>query len=127
MFHSLHALGSGANAEAYRYLVLALYAGGHYDAALHAFEPHFPWRSDLLAYRAACYEQRGDPIRVLPFPGKPFHRTINVVSLKNEGQLLAEQIRGASIDALKQYFMPPLRKLMPEIARQTTLHGAVKG
>jgi tetratricopeptide (TPR) repeat protein len=27
-----------ANAEAYRYLGLALYAGGHYDAALHAFE-----------------------------------------------------------------------------------------
>jgi DNA-binding transcriptional LysR family regulator len=71
--------------------------------------------------------QRGDPIRVLPFPGKPFHRTINVVSLKNEGQLLAQQIRGASIDALKQYFMPPLRKIMPEIARQTTLHGAAKG
>ena len=27
-----------ANAEAYRYLGLALYADGHYDAALHAFE-----------------------------------------------------------------------------------------
>ena len=27
-----------ANAEAYRYLGLALYANGHYDAALHAFE-----------------------------------------------------------------------------------------
>ena len=27
-----------ANAEAYRYLGLALYAEGHYDAALHAFE-----------------------------------------------------------------------------------------
>jgi tetratricopeptide (TPR) repeat protein len=27
-----------ANAEAYRYLGLALYAGGHYDAALHAFD-----------------------------------------------------------------------------------------
>ncbi len=70
--------------------------------------------------------QRGDPIRVLPFPGKPFYRTINVVSLKNEGQSLAQQIRGASIDALKQYFMPPLRKLMPGIAKLTTLHGAAK-
>ena len=27
-----------SNAEAYRYLGLALYSGGHYDAALHAFE-----------------------------------------------------------------------------------------
>ena len=27
-----------ANAEAYRYLGLALYSGGHYDAALHAFD-----------------------------------------------------------------------------------------
>src|SRR5208337_665585 len=27
-----------ANAEAYRYLGLALYADGHYDAALHAFD-----------------------------------------------------------------------------------------
>jgi len=70
--------------------------------------------------------QRGEPIRAVPFPGKPFYRTINVVSLKNEGQLLAQQIRGASIDALKQYFMPPLRKLMPEIAGLTTLHGAAK-
>jgi DNA-binding transcriptional LysR family regulator len=70
--------------------------------------------------------QRGDPIGALPFPGKPFHRTINVVSLKSEGLPLAQQIRSASIDALKQYFMPPLRKLMPEIAKQTTLHGATK-
>jgi DNA-binding transcriptional LysR family regulator len=71
--------------------------------------------------------QRGEPIRAVPFPGKPFYRTINVVSLKSEGQLLAQQIRGASIDALKQYFMPPLRKLMPEVAGLTTLHGAAKG
>jgi DNA-binding transcriptional LysR family regulator len=70
--------------------------------------------------------QRGDPIRALPFPGKPFHRTINVVSLKNEGLILAQQIHGASIDALRQHFMPPLRKLLPEIAKQTTLHGATK-
>ena len=27
-----------ANAEAYRYLGLALYANGHYDAAVHAFD-----------------------------------------------------------------------------------------
>jgi DNA-binding transcriptional LysR family regulator len=70
--------------------------------------------------------QRGEPIRAVPFPGKPFYRTINVVSLKSEGQSLARQIRDASIDALKEYFMPPLRKLMPEVARLTTLHSIAK-
>jgi DNA-binding transcriptional LysR family regulator len=66
--------------------------------------------------------QRGDPVRALPFPGKPFHRTINVVSLKNEGLPLAQQIRDASIDALKQHFMQPLRKLMPEVVKLAKLH-----
>jgi DNA-binding transcriptional LysR family regulator len=70
--------------------------------------------------------QRGDPIRALPFPGKPFQRTINVVSLKNESRPLAQRIRSASIDALKKHFMPSLRELMPKIARLTTLHSAAK-
>jgi hypothetical protein len=70
--------------------------------------------------------QRGEPIRAVLFPGKPFYRTINVVSLKNEGQLLAQQIRDASIDALKRYFMPSLRKLVPEIAALTILNGVAK-
>jgi DNA-binding transcriptional LysR family regulator len=67
--------------------------------------------------------ERGEPIRALPFPGKPFHRTINIVSLKNDGVSLAQQIRSASIQALKKHFMPSLRKLMPEISKLTTLHG----
>jgi DNA-binding transcriptional LysR family regulator len=70
--------------------------------------------------------QRGEPIRALPFPGKPLYRTINVVSLKDEGEPLAQQIRGASIDALQQHFMPPLRKMLPEVAKLTTLHGIAK-
>jgi len=69
--------------------------------------------------------ERGDPIRALPFPGEAFHRTINVVSLKNEGLPIANQIRSASIDALKQHFLSRLRKLMPECAALTTLHGSV--
>lgn len=67
--------------------------------------------------------ERGEPIRALPFPGKPFHRTINIVSLQNGSAALAQQIRSASIQALKKYFLPSLRKLMPEIAKLTTLHG----
>ncbi|MGA9951076.1 MAG: LysR family transcriptional regulator substrate-binding protein, partial [Xanthobacteraceae bacterium] len=70
--------------------------------------------------------QRGEPIRALPFPGKPFYRTIHVAALKGEGELLARQIRSASTEALKQQFMPPLRKFMPEIAKLTKLHGAAK-
>jgi DNA-binding transcriptional LysR family regulator len=70
--------------------------------------------------------QRGDPIRVLNLPDKSLYRTINVVSLKNEGLPLAQQIRAASIEALKQYFIPALRKLMPEIERLTILHGVTK-
>jgi DNA-binding transcriptional LysR family regulator len=67
---------------------------------------------------------RGDRIRALPFPGKPFHRTINVVSLRNEGLFIAKQILSASIDALDEYFLPELRALVPECAHLTTLHGA---
>jgi DNA-binding transcriptional LysR family regulator len=67
--------------------------------------------------------ERSEPIRALPFPGKPFHRTINIVSLKNEGRVLAQQIQSASIQALKKHFIPSLRKLMPQIAKLTTLHG----
>jgi DNA-binding transcriptional LysR family regulator len=70
--------------------------------------------------------QRGEPIQALLFPGKPLYRTINVASLKSEGELLAQQIRGASIAALQQHFMPPLRKFMPEVAKLTKLHGAAK-
>lgn len=66
--------------------------------------------------------ERGAPIRALPFPGKPFHRTINIVSLKNESATIAQQIRRSSIQALNKYFMPSLRKLMPEAAKLTTLH-----
>jgi DNA-binding transcriptional LysR family regulator len=71
--------------------------------------------------------QRGEPIRALPFPGKPLYRIINVASLKSEGNQLAEQIRTASIDALRQHFMPPLRKFMPDVAKLTKLHGFTKG
>ncbi len=70
--------------------------------------------------------QRGEPVRALPLPGKPLYRTINVGSLKGEGDLLARQIRSASIDALRQHFMPPLRKLLPDVAKLTTLHGTWK-
>jgi DNA-binding transcriptional LysR family regulator len=71
--------------------------------------------------------QRGEPIRSLRLPGKPLYRTINVASLKNEGDQLAQQIRSASIGALRQHFMPPLRKFMPDVAKLTTLHGTAKG
>jgi DNA-binding transcriptional LysR family regulator len=67
---------------------------------------------------------RGDQIRALPFPGRPFHRTINVVSLRNEGLFIAKQIRSASIDALADHFLPQLRATMPECVGLTTLHGA---
>ncbi len=69
---------------------------------------------------------RGDAIRALPFPGKPFHRTINVVSLKNERFDIAQQIRGAAVEALKEHFLPPLRALLPAAAALTTLHGPGK-
>lgn len=70
--------------------------------------------------------QRGEPICALPFPGKPFYRTIYVAALRGEGERLAQQIRSASTEALKQHFMPPLRKFMPEIAKLTKLHGTAK-
>jgi DNA-binding transcriptional LysR family regulator len=69
---------------------------------------------------------RGEAIRALPFPGKPIHRTVNVVSLKNERLDIAQQIRGAAVEALENHFLPPLRKLLPTAAALTTLHGAGK-
>ena len=70
--------------------------------------------------------QRGESIWALPFPGKPLYRTIHIASLKSEGELLARQIRNASVGALRQHFMPQLQKLMPDIAKQTTFHGTGK-
>jgi tetratricopeptide (TPR) repeat protein len=56
-----------ANAEAYRYLGLALYAGGHYDAALHAFdeslhrEPSMsPANADVYFDMGITYRDQGD-------------------------------------------------------------------
>lgn len=55
-----------------------------------------------------------------------FRRIVNVVSLKNERLDIAQQIRGAAVEALKEHFLPPLRKLLPAAAALTTLHGAGK-
>jgi DNA-binding transcriptional LysR family regulator len=66
----------------------------------------------------------GDRIRALRFPGKPFYRTISVASQRNEGANIAAQIRDAAIDALKEHFLRPVRKTMPDIVDQITLHGA---
>jgi DNA-binding transcriptional LysR family regulator len=65
----------------------------------------------------------GDRIRALRFPGKPFYRTISVVSQRNEGAHIAAQIRDAAIDALKEHFLRPVRMTMPDIVDQITLHG----
>lgn len=65
---------------------------------------------------------RGDRVRALRFPGKPFHRTINVVSLKTEGLLIAKKIQVAAIEALSEHFMPRVRDLMPDCVDLITLH-----
>ncbi|MGD0790852.1 MAG: tetratricopeptide repeat protein [Terriglobales bacterium] len=56
------------NAEAYRYLGLALYAGGHYDAALHAFDKSLEREpagslanADVYFDMGITYRDRGDP------------------------------------------------------------------
>jgi DNA-binding transcriptional LysR family regulator len=74
----------------------------------------------------ACFKSltRGDQIRAWPFPDKAFLRTINVASLKNEGEEIARQIRNAAIDALNENFVPNIRSLMPECARLISLRSA---
>jgi len=66
---------------------------------------------------------RGEGIRALPFPGKPFHRTIRVVCQKGEGMHIATRIRDAAVDALKRHFLPSIRSNMPGIRRHITLQG----
>lgn len=66
--------------------------------------------------------ERGDSIRALPFPGPAFHRTLRVVSQKNEGLHIATKIRDAALEALKLIFLPSVRVSMPDVARQITLH-----
>lgn len=65
---------------------------------------------------------RGDAIRALPFPGKPFQRTINIVSLKNQGQEIVAQIRDASIDVLTNQFIPQAKRFLPQHAHAITIH-----
>jgi len=59
-----------ANAEAYRYLGLALYADGHYDAALHAFDEALarepegsPANADVYFDMGITHRDQGDPRR----------------------------------------------------------------
>jgi tetratricopeptide (TPR) repeat protein len=59
-----------ANAEAYRYLGLALYADGHYDAALHAFDESLKREpaaslanADVYFDMGITYRDQGDPRR----------------------------------------------------------------
>jgi DNA-binding transcriptional LysR family regulator len=75
----------------------------------------------------ACYKSlaRGDPIRAWPFPDQAFRRTINVASLKNEGEEIAAQIRNAAIDALKENFVPHVRALLPDCARLISVRPVV--
>jgi DNA-binding transcriptional LysR family regulator len=68
--------------------------------------------------------RRGDAIRAVQFPGKLFRRTINIVSLKNQGQEIADQIRNAAVAALTAQFMPQIERLLPQCARAITIHRA---
>ncbi len=59
-----------ANAEAYRYLGLALYADGHYDAALHAFDEALarepegsPANAEVYFDMGITHRDQGDPRR----------------------------------------------------------------
>lgn len=61
-----------ANAEAYRYLGLALYADGHYEAALHAFEEALSREpagalanADVYFDVGITYRDQGDPRRAV--------------------------------------------------------------
>jgi DNA-binding transcriptional LysR family regulator len=65
---------------------------------------------------------RGDPIRALPFPGKPLYRTTNIVSLKNDGQAIATQMHAASAVALNEHFLPQVKRLMPKCLPMITVH-----
>lgn len=65
---------------------------------------------------------RGDPIRALPFPGKPLYRTTNIISLKNDGRVLAAQIRLASTTALSEHFLPQVKRLIPKCLPMITVH-----
>jgi len=67
---------------------------------------------------------RGDAIRALAIPGRPFQRTINIVSLKNRGQEIADRIQNAAISALTTQFMPHIKRFLPQYARAITIHRA---
>jgi hypothetical protein len=70
---------------------------------------------------------RGDPIRALPFPGKPLYRTTNIVSLRNDGRVLAAQIRLASTTALSEHFLPQVKRLIPKCLPMITVHEGRPG
>jgi DNA-binding transcriptional LysR family regulator len=74
----------------------------------------------LAVFRAL---ERRDNVQVLPFPGRPFYRTINVVCLKGEGSGIGRKIRDASLEALREHFLPRFKEMKPELARLIQLGG----
>lgn len=65
---------------------------------------------------------RGQRIRALPLPGRPFRRTIVVACRKDEGRHIAGQIHRAAVDALREHFLPMLKATLPNIAGGIELH-----
>jgi DNA-binding transcriptional LysR family regulator len=66
---------------------------------------------------------RGDRVRALPLPGKPFQRRIMIASQKGEGRHIALQIHNAALDALREHFLPKLRVTLPHIIDRIVLHA----
>lgn len=73
----------------------------------------------LALYRAMA---RGEAFKAIVYPDESMTRTMMVVYRKDEGLHLAEQIHEAAVGALRQYFLPKVDTLMPEIAHRIVLH-----
>jgi hypothetical protein len=55
-------------------------------------------------------------------PGKPLYRATNIVSLKNDGRVIAAKIHAASAAALNEHFLPQVKRLMPKCLPMITVH-----
>jgi DNA-binding transcriptional LysR family regulator len=65
---------------------------------------------------------RNKAIRVALYPETSMRRTIMVVFRRGEGLHVAEQIRAAALEALREHFLPNVATTMPGISKHVTLH-----
>lgn len=90
------------------------------DAALRMVAGGFGW---TIMTPLICIKSMMEPstVRVLPLPGPGMRRSLVVAVRSGEGAAIAQRLRGAAIDALREFSLPRISLLLPKVAGEVRL------